>query len=144
MFYVKWFGQFMLVMVLMSIVALLVPPPGIAALILIVVIVWSIGLLTRLVRYLMVPSNPTLDNDTAESSADVGLGAQVALTGSLIARAHCSTRPPVGQRAKAENAAGSQRTCCRPIRTRMPREFRGRSFPLCFVHCRVRRRLPAA
>ena len=65
MFYVKWFGQFTLVMVLVSIVALLVPPPAIAGLILIAVIVWAIWLLTRLMRHLMAPSNPTPARRTA-------------------------------------------------------------------------------
>ena len=143
MFYVKWFGQFMLVMVLVSIVALLVPPPGIAGLMLIVVIAWAIWLLTRLMRHLMAPSNPTPES-TADSAPDVSLGAQVVLTDSLIPQAQCLTRPPVAQRVKAENAAGIERTCCPRIRTRKPREFRGRSISLSFVCCRVRRRLPAA
>ena len=142
MFYVKWFGQFTLVMVLVSIVALLVPPPAIAGLILIAVIVWAIWLLTRLMRHLIVPSNPTLES-TTDSSPDAVLGAQVALRDSLVSRGQCFTRPPVAQRVKAENAAGIERTCCPRIRTRKPREFRGRSISLSFVHCRVRRRLPA-
>jgi hypothetical protein len=144
MFYVKWLGQVMLVMVLISTVALLVPPPAIAALILIVVIVWAFWLLISLVRYVVFPNAPTPHRRRMERSVEFGLGAQVALTGSVTTRAEFSARPPVAQRVNSGNAAASQRTCCSRIRARTPRESRGRSFPPSFVYCRARRRLPAA
>jgi hypothetical protein len=143
MFYVKWFGQVMLIMVLISIVALLVPPPAIAGMLLIGVIVWALWLLISLVRYLVFASTPTLASRGAERSADFGLGAQVVMSDGLITGTEFSGRPPVAQRAKAGNAAGSQRTCSR-ISARLPRDSRGRSFPPSFLYCRARRRLPAA
>jgi hypothetical protein len=144
MFYVKWFGQVTLVMVLISIVALLVPPPAVSGLLLIVVIVWAVWLLTSLVRALIFASAPTVHTRRMERSADSGLGAQVVLTDSLPTGAEFFTRPPVAQRVKAGNAAGSQQTCHSRIRARVPRESQGRSFPASFVYCRAGRRLPAA
>jgi hypothetical protein len=144
MFYVKWFGQVMLVMLLISIVALLVPPPAVSGLLLIVVIVWAVRLLTSLARALFFPSAPTVHSPSTERSADSGLGAQVVLTDSVTAGAESFARPPVAQRVKAGSAAGSQQTCHSRIRARMPRESQGRSFPASFVYCRARRRLSAA
>jgi hypothetical protein len=144
MFYVKWFGQVMLVMVLISIVALLVPPPAITGLLLIAVIVWAVWLLRSLVRNLFFPSAPTSHRRRRERSAHYVLGAQVALTVGVTLPAESFARPPVAQRVKAGNAASSPRTCSSRMNPRVPRDSRGRSFPASFVYCRARRRLPAA
>ena len=144
MFYVKWFGQVMLVMVLINIVALLVPPPAIAGLILIVVIVWALWLLISLARCLFFPSAPTAHSPRMEPSIEFGLGAQVVLTDSLTTGPEFLARPPIVQRVKAGNAADGQRTCCSRIRAQVPRDSRGRSFLASFVYCRARRRLSAA
>jgi hypothetical protein len=143
MFYVKWFAQVMLIMVLVSIVALLVPSPPIAAVMLIVTIVWSLSLLGRLVRYLVFPSTPTPDSPGIEPSADFGLGAQVALPDRVTTATGVVGRPPVAQRVVAGNVAGPQRTCSR-INARVRRASRGRSSSASFIYCRARRPLPAA
>ncbi len=144
MFYVKWFGQVMLVMVLMSIVALLVPPPEIAALMLISVIIWSLWLLSSLVRYLVYPSTRTVHSRRIERPVEFGLGAQVALTDSLTTTTEFFPRPPVAQRVMAANAAGTQRTCPR-VSARVRQQSRqGRPSSASFVYCRARRRVPAA
>ena len=142
MFYVKWFGQVMLVMVLTGVVALLVPPPAIAGLLLIVVIVWSCWLLTSLARHLARPSIVAAESPAPERVADLGLGVQV-VTGNRAIGTESFARPPVAQRVKAGSGPSTQRPCSR-IRPRMPREPRGRSFPPSFIYCRARRRLPAA
>ena len=143
MFYVKWFAQVTLIMVLISIVALLVPPPVIAGLMLIVTIVWALSLLASLFRHLAFPSTAPSDSRRIERSADFALGAQVALADSPTTRTEFFARAPVAQRVVAANAAGSQRTCSR-INDRVRRASQGRPSSASFVYCRTRRRLPAA
>jgi hypothetical protein len=142
-FYVKWFAQVMLIMMLISIVALLVPPPVIAGLVLIVTIVWAVWLLASLVRSLAFPSTPSSDSRRIERSGDFALGAQVALADSPTTVTEFFARPPVAQRVTAANAAGSQGTCSR-INDRVRRASRGRPSSASFVYCRTRRRLTAA
>jgi biopolymer transport protein ExbB/TolQ len=144
MFYVKWFGQVMLVMVLISILALLVPPPAVTGLLLIGVIVWAVWLLRSLVRYLAFPNAATPHRRRRKRSDNYVLGAQVALSNSVTVPAEFFDRPPVAQRVQAKNAASTKRTCSSRMNARVPRESRGRSFPASFVYCRARRRLPAA
>ena len=143
MFYVKWFGQVVLVTMLISIVAMLVPPPGVAALLLVVVIIWAVWLLTSLVRRLVFPNAPTLRRRRMKRSREFVLGTQVVLTDSRTTGTEAFDGPPLALRVKTGNAAGSQRTCSR-ISARVPRESRGRSFSPSFIYCRARRRLPAA
>jgi hypothetical protein len=143
MFYVKWFGQVMVVTMLMSIVALLVPPPGVAALMLILVIVWAVWLLTSLVRHLVFPNAPKLRSRRIKRSPEFALGTQVVLTDTRPTGAESFDGPPLALRVKAGNAPGAQRTCSH-ISARVPRDSRGRSFSPSFIYCRARRRLPAA
>jgi hypothetical protein len=143
MFYVKWFGQVMVVTALMSIVAMLVPPPGIAALVLIVVIVWALGLLASLVRYVVFPGSRPLHSRRMKRSPEFGLGTQVVLTDTPTTGSESFADAPLALRVKSGNAAGTQRTCSR-VSARVPRKSRGRSFSTSLMYCRARRRVPAA
>jgi hypothetical protein len=140
-FYVKWFAQVVLVMVLICSVALLVPSPAFAGLILLVVIAWSSWLLASLFRHMFFPRQTAAVSRKVKPS--VGAGTPVVLPDSPT-RDVVTEQPSVLQRVKAQKAAAAQQTCSSPLRARLPRESRGRTFPACFVYCRARRRLPAA
>ena len=144
MFYLKWFGQVMLVMVLISIVAWLMPPPAVTGLLLIAVIVWAVWLLRSLVRHVAFPNAATPHRRRRKRADAYVLGAQVAFSNSGTTPAELFARPPVAQRVKAGSAASTPRTCSSRMSPRVPRDSRGRSFPPSFIYCRARRRLPAA
>ncbi|HEV7394699.1 MAG TPA: hypothetical protein VGO08_23895 [Burkholderiales bacterium] len=61
MFYVTWFGQVLLIAVLIGSIGLFVPPADVAALMLIVTIVWATWLLASLIRHLIRPPMPRID-----------------------------------------------------------------------------------
>jgi hypothetical protein len=61
MFYAAWFGQVLLIAVLVGSIGLFVPPADVAAMMLIVTIVWAIWLLASLVRHLMRQPAPRTD-----------------------------------------------------------------------------------
>jgi hypothetical protein len=128
-------------MVLVGSVALLVPSPALAALILLVVIAWSCWLLASLIRHMFFPRKTEAHSRRVTSS--VGAGTPVILPVSATPDV-LAERPSILQRVKAQKAAAAQQTCSSPLRARLPRDSRGRSFPACFVYCRARRRLPAA
>ena len=61
MFYAAWFGQVLLIAVLVGSIGLFVPPAHVAAMMLIVTIVWATWLLASLVRHLMRQPAPRTD-----------------------------------------------------------------------------------
>ncbi|MDB5924653.1 MAG: hypothetical protein JWN13_3589 [Betaproteobacteria bacterium] len=61
MFYAAWFGQVLLIAVLVGSIGLFVPPADVAAMMLIVTIVWATWLLASLVRHLMRQPAPRTD-----------------------------------------------------------------------------------
>lgn len=67
MFYVKWFGQVLLILMTVSAVGFTQPEPQVSALIGITLIVWCVVLLARLTRHLSkrVPNQAGVGDDVA-------------------------------------------------------------------------------
>jgi hypothetical protein len=57
MFYAKWFGQVLLIMMLIGSVGLLPPSLEVAAVLGLIAAGWAIWLLASLARHLMLPNN---------------------------------------------------------------------------------------